>query len=45
METFVGLMMADTTSFLRAKPLWKPCAAGPRHKFLIPEFIKCAREA
>ncbi len=49
METFVGLMLGDSHSYLRQDPLWTPDAVRKggrkRGKFGMAEFIKVATAA
>jgi hypothetical protein len=41
-ETFIGLMMADSTSYFCMNPIWKPSKANAQGRFGLREFVKTA---
>ena len=41
-ETFVGLLLADNTSYFCMNPIWKPSKANAQGRFGLREFIKAA---
>lgn len=38
-ETFIGLMLADETSYFNQDPIWKPSKANAQGRFGLKEFI------
>jgi hypothetical protein len=41
-ETFIGLLLADSTSYFCMNPIWKPSKANAQGRFGLREFIKAA---
>jgi len=41
-ETFIGLMLADTTSYFVQNPIWKPSKANAQGRFGLREFVQTA---
>jgi hypothetical protein len=41
-ETFIGLMLADSTSYFNLNPIWKPSKANAQGRFGLREFIQVA---
>jgi hypothetical protein len=41
-ETFIGLLLADSTSYFSVNPIWKPSKANSSGHFGLREFIKTA---
>src|SRR3954454_21773896 len=41
-ETFIGLMLADETSYFNQNPLWKPSKANAQGRFGLKDFILAA---
>jgi hypothetical protein len=41
-ETFIGLLLADSTSYFSLNPIWKPSKANAQGHFGLREFIKTA---
>ena len=41
-ETFIGLLLADSTSYFSLNPIWKPSKANANGHFGLREFIKTA---
>ncbi len=45
METFVGILMADSSSYLRTDPLWRPATYAEGGVFGLRELVKTALSA
>ena len=41
-ETFIGLMLSDSTSYFTLNPIWKPSKANAQGRFGLREFVKTA---
>ncbi len=41
-ETFIGLMLADNSSYFNLNPIWKPSKANANGRFGLREFIRTA---
>jgi hypothetical protein len=41
-ETFIGLMLSDSSSYFNQNPIWKPSKANVQGNFGLREFIKTA---
>jgi len=41
-ETFIGLLLADETSYFSQDPIWKPSKANAQGRFGLKEFIQTA---
>jgi Animal haem peroxidase len=41
-ETFIGLLLADSTSYFSVNPIWKPSKANAQGHFGLREFVKTA---
>jgi hypothetical protein len=41
-ETFIGLLLADSTCYFTVNPIWKPSKANAQGQFGLREFIKAA---
>jgi len=41
-ETFIGLMLSDSSSYFNQNPIWKPSKANVQGHFGLREFIKTA---
>ena len=41
-ETFIGLLLADSTSYFCMNPIWKPSKANAQGRFGLREFVKTA---
>jgi hypothetical protein len=41
-ETFIGLLLADETSYFNQDPIWKPSKANTQGRFGLKEFIQTA---
>jgi hypothetical protein len=41
-ETFIGLMLADPTSYFNQDPIWRPSKAGADGRFRLADFVRAA---
>jgi len=41
-ETFIGLLLADSTSYFSLNPIWRPSKANADGQFRLREFIRTA---